>query len=189
MNIFTFFGYLSGVVSVFCYLPYIRDILLKKTKPKRASWIIWATLGLVAFFSQLFKGANNSLWMPGIQTIGTIIIAVLSLRFGVGGFVKGDILSMLAAFFGIILWFFTKEPLFALLITIAVDTIGEVLTIIKSYKNPETETLLTWILASASGLLSAISVGSLNWILLIYPIYFFVINLIVVVAIVKGKRN
>ncbi|KKT58129.1 MAG: hypothetical protein UW52_C0064G0012 [Candidatus Gottesmanbacteria bacterium GW2011_GWA1_44_24b] len=62
------FGLLSAVIFPISYFPYVRDTLRGKTKPERASWFIWATLGAIAFFSQLAKGATDSLWLSGLGT-------------------------------------------------------------------------------------------------------------------------
>ena len=83
---------------------------------------------------------------------------------------------------------FTKDATIALLIVIAVDCSGSILTITKSYKDPESETMSTWILASISGLFGTLSVGVFNWILLIYPLYILFANFAVTLAIVLGKR-
>lgn len=185
-----FLGYLSGILSLLAFIPYIRDILLHKTKPERASWIIWAVLGAIAFFSQSAKGASDSLWMPGVQTLGVFIVVLLSIKNGVGGLgKKRDAISLIIAFLGIILWFLTKEALVALLIAIGIDFIGVVLTVIKAYKDPESETMATWVLASLAGLFSAFSVGHWNFSLLIYPLYIFLANLLVVIAIQLGNKN
>lgn len=182
-------GLLSGIISVICYVPYARDILLHKTKPERASWLIWTVLGSIAFFSQLAKGATDSLWMPGVQTFGVLTIFLLSIPYGEGGLKHRDIKALLFAILGIILWFFTKEAAFALFITILVDIAGSLLTIVKAYEDPKSETLSTWFLAGLSGFLAVFAVGSLNWILLSYPIYIGIINWAVVVAMVLGRKK
>ena len=189
MNILGILGILSGLLSAICYLPYIRDILLGKSKPERASWFIWTVLGSIAFFSQLSKGATNSLWMVGVQTIGVVIISLLSIKFGSDGFSKRDIFALLIAAIGVIMWFFTKDASIALYITILVDAAGSILTVIKSYEDPESETISMWILASLGGLLSALAVGQLNFILLLYPVYICLANLSVVTAIYLGRRK
>ena len=102
-NMLQLLGLLSGFISVICYLPYIRDIVAKKTKPEKASWLIWSVLGSIAFFSQLAKGATDSLWMPGVQTFGVAVIFLLSLKYGVGGLTKRDLVALLLSFFGLIL--------------------------------------------------------------------------------------
>jgi len=183
------FGFLAALLSIFAVLPYIRDIFKGKTKPERASWLIWTVLGSIAFFSQLAKGATNSLWMVGVSTLCVLIVSILSIKFGTGGFAKRDKISLTFAALGILLWFFTKEAAIALMITIFVDLMGSSLTIIKSYEDPESETISTWILAFISGIFAALSVGEWSFILLVYPLYIFLANLSVVVAILLGKKR
>jgi len=188
MTTLQFFGYLSAIVNIVALIPYIRDILKGKTKPERASWFIWTILGIIAFLSQLAKGATNSLWLVGASVFGAFVIAVLSLRYGTGGFTKRDKISLSIAGLGILLWFFTKEASLALYITILVNSVGSYLTTIKAFTHPNSETLSTWILATFSGIFSALSVGKLSFILLIYPLYVVIANFLVVIAILLGKR-
>ena len=189
MNTLQILGFLSAVICFLAVIPYIYDILKGKTKPERASWFIWTALGSIAFFSQLAKGATNSLWMVGFSTLAVLIVSLLSLKLGYGGFSKRDKISLSVAAFGILLWFITKEAAFALYLTIFVDLIGTALTTIKSYESPESETLSTWIIACVAGVLSALSVGEWNFILLIYPFYIAIANLAVVVAILLGRKE
>ncbi len=169
-----FWGIVSGILGFVCCLPYIRDILLKTTKPERASWFIWSTLGTIAFFSQFAKGATTSLWMTGADTLGVLTIFILSLKYGQGSLSSNDIKALVVAFIGLILWYFTKEAAIALLIVIVIDTAGAVLTINKAYKDPESETMSTWLLSGLAGLTAIFAVGSFNWILLSYPIYIYI---------------
>jgi len=61
----------SGILIIISFFPYIQDIFKHKTNPQRASWLIWAILGAIAFFSQLAKGATHSLWFTGLQELAT----------------------------------------------------------------------------------------------------------------------
>ena len=183
------FGLFAGVLSLVMYIPYIRDIFRKTTKPERASWLIWSVLGGTAFFSQLAKGATDSLWLTGVQTLGVFLIFILSIRYGVGGLVRRDIVALVAAGAGLILWYLTNEAAIALVFVIIIDAIGGALTVLKSYEDPGSETLITWLLSGTSGIFAALAVGSLNYILLAYPIYIVAINYAVVVAILLGKAR
>jgi hypothetical protein len=135
------------------------------------------------------KGATNSLWMTGADTVGVAITFILAIRYGVGGLASKDIKVLIVALLGLILWFFTKEAAFALFIIILVDGAGSILTILKAYKNPGSETLSAWFISGLSGLLAAFSVGSANWILLSYPLYITLANWSVAGAILFGKRK
>jgi hypothetical protein len=182
-------GILAGILSIIMYLPYIKDTIKGITHPHRASWLIWSSLGLIAFFTQLAKGATNSLWMTAAQTLGTLLVFLLALKLGVGGFNKRDKISLLVAALGLMIWLFTKEAAYALLITIAVDAIGAGLTAIKAYEMPESETLITWILSAVSGLLGAIAVGKPSFILMAYPLYVFLANSWVIAGIYLGHKR
>lgn len=183
------FGLLSAFLSAICYLPYLRDIFRKTTKPERASWFIWTVLTCIAFFSQLAKGATNSLWLTGVEAIWVTVIFLLSIKYGIGGFKRRDIVALIIAFIGLVLWTLTKDATYALLLTIIVDGTGAVLTILKAYENPASETLSTWLLDGIAGLFAMFAVGSWDFVLLVYPFYIFIINLAVAAAIIVGKRS
>lgn len=182
-------GIVSGLLSALCYLPYIRDILRKTTKPERASWFIWSVLGSIAFFTQLAKGASDSLWLPAVQELGVTIIFLFSIKYGVGGLTKRDLVALLVAAVGLVLWYFTKEAAIALYIVIVVDGAGAILTVIKAYEDPESETMSTWLLAGISGFFAMAAVGAWDIVLLSYPFYIFVINIAVIAAMILGSRK
>jgi hypothetical protein len=183
------FGYISAVLSLLMVVPYIRDIFVAGTKPERASWFIWTVLGFIAFFSQSAKGATDSLWLTGGQTLAVLIVFLLSIKYGVGGLTKRDTRALIAAGIGLVLWYITKEAAWALLIVIAVDSAGTILTVLKSYEDPESETLITWIISGTSGIFGALAVGALHPILLAYPAYIIIANYTIVAAMLLGRRK
>jgi hypothetical protein len=183
------FGLLSGLLPLLAGYPYIRDVLKHKTKPHRGSFVIWTTLGAIAFFTQLAGGATWSLLLPAADTLVTAVIFVFSIRYGSGGINRRDISGLALAGVGLILWYFTKQPLVALLIAIGIDAIGTILTVLKTYDAPHTETFSSWLLAALGGLFAAAAVGKLSFALLVYPVYIFLANNAVNVAIIWGKRG
>lgn len=186
---FAFFGYLSGFFAVIEYIPYIRDIFLKKTKPHRATFFIWSVLGGIAFFSQLAKGATHSLWLPGLETATGLVVFMLSIKYGVGGYSKQDKIALFVAGLGLVAWYVTKDAAVALYITIFIDAVGNYLTIHKSFHMPESETTITWIISALSGLFAMLAVGKFDIILLSYPFYIVIANSAVVIAIQLGKQR
>lgn len=185
----TIFGYISALLSILMVIPYIKDIFLLKTKPERASWFIWTVLGFIAFFSQFAEGATDSLWLTAGQTFAVFIIVVLSIKYGVGGFTKRDMRALIGAGIGLILWYITSEPAWALFFVIIIDGIGTSLTAVKAYSDPASETLSTWIMSGTSGILGALAVGAFNPILLAYPLYIVVANYTIVACIVLGRKS
>ncbi len=189
VDILTIFGWLSGILSALCYVPYIRGILKHEVKPERASWFIWSILTVMGFFSNLAIGATHSLWLPGVQGVGVIIVFLLSIRNGYGGLLKRDVVTLMASAFTLVIWYFTRQPVVAVYLTTLIDAMGGYLTVVKSYAEPDTETPITWAMSGAAGFFALLSVGRLDPALLAYPFYIFLINSSVVVAILLGKRK
>src|SRR5262245_54685241 len=185
----TLFGILSGILPALAGYPYIRDIFRHQTKPHRASFLIWTVLGGIAFFSQLAEGATWSLWLTGVDTAVVVIIFTLSLGYGSSGYTKRDIAALILAGCSLVLWYFTQQPVTALLIIIGIDAIGTTLTIIKAHEQPHTETFSSWLLSSLGGLFAMLAVGALSFDLLAYPAYVFMANGAIDVAIILGKRR
>lgn len=183
------FGYISAFFAALGFIPYFRDIFNGKTKPQRVTFFIYSILGSIAFFSQQVKGATNSLWLPGIMTALVFFTFLLSLKHGVGGFAKKDFIVLLIAALGLGVWYFTNEAAIALYIVIIIDAAGTYLTIEKAYKYPATETLSSWALRSLAAFFAFLAVGTLNIILISYPLYIFLIDAAVVAAILLGKRK
>ena len=184
------FGIASGVLSIFAFVPYILDTIARRTEPQRASWLIWAVLGSIAFVSQVFEGATSSLWFAGVQVASTIIILVLSIWVGTGKFLgKTDYMILVAASIGLLLWYFTDNAAYALAITISISLLGGMATIVKAYRDPESETLITWVVSLVASVCAILSVGVVDPTLLAYPLYLFTLYLGFIVAIVLGRAR
>lgn len=183
------FGYISGILILLSFVPYIRDIFKHKTNPQRASWLIWSVLGAIAFASQLAKGATDSLWFTALQELGDLSVFVLSIKYGVGGFAKRDVLTLIGAGISLILWYVTSEPAVALFLIIFIDGLGGVLTMIKSYEHPKTETALLYVLTGLSAFFACLAVGSFNFVLLAFPLYTCAITFGIVMAIKFGRQR
>lgn len=183
------FGVLIAVTLLIGIFPYIRDILKGTTKPERASWLIWTVLFAIAFFTQLAEGARWSLIMPGLNFFVVFFIFMLAVKFGSGGLLRRDVISLIVAGLSLVVWALTKQPLAALLIIIAIDGSAAYLTLYKSYLEPETETLFLWIMSVLSGVFTVLTVNHLRFDLLVYPIFITLADSSVVLAILLGRRR
>jgi len=170
-NMESFFGALAVLLALAQCVPYIYDILRGRTKPQRAAWLIWFALGGVLVFSQMAKGGHASVWVSLMHMAANLTVFLLALKYGYGRFTKLDWGSLALAGFGMVLWWYTKEPATALLIAILVDSIGVALVVKKAYREPHSETLVSWVLGVGVGLSATLAVGSFNPILLAYPVY------------------
>ena len=127
--------------------------------------------------------------MVGVQTLTMTLVFLLSIRRGVGGVGRYDLTMIGAAGLGIVGWLLTDEPAVATAFVVGADAIGVALMLPKTWRNPWSETLSTYVLASMSGVLSAAAVGALDASLLLYPAYFAVANGATAAVIAARRRG
>jgi hypothetical protein len=166
----------------------VRDILRGTTRPHRGTRLIWWTLATTALVSQWADGAGWSMLMLLGQAVTTGLTFALSIRRGVGGLSRLDLTITAIAGLGVIGWFVSSTPVIATACVVFADTLGVGLMVPKTWREPGSETLSTFALASLAGLLGAFAVGALDLSLLLYPLYFFVVNGIIAVLIATRTR-
>jgi hypothetical protein len=181
-------GVLAGAIGVADTVPYVRDILRGNTRPHRGTWLIWGVLALVVCMSPRADGASWSLIMAGTQAIVTSLIFLLAIRHGEGGVSAIEIAMIAVAGGGVVGWILADEPIVATACVVAADLIGAAMMLPKTYRDPESETLATFALASLGGALAVGAVGVVDVSLLLYPVYFCLVNGALAVLIHQRRR-
>jgi hypothetical protein len=169
-------GVLAGVVGVADAVPYVRDTARRSTCPHRGTWLIWAVLAIVVCASQRADGASWSLVMAAVQAVVTTLVFALAIRFGTGGLSPPEVLLIAIAGAGIVGWQAADAPIVATASVVAADLVAAAMMVPKTWRDPSSETLSTFVLASLGGALAAGSAGALEPSLLLYPVYFCVAN-------------
>jgi hypothetical protein len=182
-----FLGVLAGLLGVADTLPYIRDTLRGVTRPHRGTWLIWGVLGIVVCLSQRADGASWSLVMAAVQAVATVIIFLLAVPRGEGGLSRIDVVMIVIAAGGVTGWVLADEPLVATACVVAADSIGVALMVPKTWRDPESETLATFSLASIAAVLAALAVAAPDPALLLYPVYYFLANAAIAMLIVHRR--
>jgi hypothetical protein len=177
-------GLLAGVLTVVDAIPYLRDVLRGSTRPHRGTWLIWSVLAIVACLSQRADGASWSLVMVATQAVTTTTIFWLAIRRGVGGVTPTEFALFGLAGAGVVGWLLADEPVVATACVVAADLIGLALMVPKTWRDPGSETLITFVLGSLAGALAAGAVGELDASLLLYPVYYCLGNAAIALLIV-----
>jgi hypothetical protein len=182
-------GVLAGAIGVADTIPYVRDILRGSTRPHRGTWLIWGVLAVVVCLSQRADGASWSLVMAGTQVVLTTAIFVLAIRLGTGGVSIIDALMITVAGVGVAGWLVADEPIVATLCVVGADLIAAAMMVPKTHRDPHSETLSTFALASLGGALAAGAVGVLDVSLLLYPTYYCLVNGAIALLIAHRRRT
>lgn len=173
-------GQLAGLLVLIAYAPYVLGTVRGTTKPNRATWFIWSVVCIIIAASYWKAGAENSIWVPLLNAFGTTLIALLSLKYGEGGWTRLDKACLLASGISLVLWWLSGNPVIALTINIIIDAIGAVPTVVKTYRDPKHESRGAWMVWLAAYLVNLFAIGSWTYAIAAYPIYLFVQALVMV---------
>ena len=181
-------GIIAGILAIGGYIPYIISILQGKTKPNKATWFIWTIVGGLLAFSYLAAGDIKAIWLPMGYFLGPLIAAILSIRYGYSTWSRLDTICILVAAISIIPWLLAKNAMFKLLINVLIDATGALPTIVKTYREPETEDFTAWSIFFIANILELFAITEWN-LAGIYPIYLFFLAGSIVFFIVFGKAK
>src|SRR5260221_8402391 len=130
---------ISSLLALISPIIYVRAILKGEAKPHRTTRLTILITTVLATASLFVQHDTVAIWLAGVSAFQAIVIFTLSIKYGMGGWAKSDLLCLGIALAGIILWQTTKNPVIALYASIAADFTGMVPTLLKTYHFPKTE--------------------------------------------------
>lgn len=135
------FVILGAILNITGSASYTLSTLKGRAKPNPITWFIWAVVPLVAFCAQIQKGV-------GWQSIMTLMVGFGPLLVFASSFVNKkaywkitrlDVSCGILSIVALILWAVTREGEVAIIISILADLLAGLPTIIKAYRDPESE--------------------------------------------------
>ncbi|TAL49041.1 hypothetical protein EPN83_02085 [Patescibacteria group bacterium] len=183
-------GVIAGVITFLAFVPYIISTVKGDTKPERATWFIWAVVGFLLLTSYHYSGAVSTIWAAVTYFIGPLIVALISVKYGVGGWSVLDKVCLSGAAVSLILWYVTKSAPVALYINILVDFLGLIPTIVKTYNNPSSESRLSWSMSTIGNFVNLLAINRLTLSIIIFPAYFLLnTGTILLLILFRGSRK
>ncbi len=177
----------GSILPLASLIVYARSILKGDTKPHRTTRFVLLLITTLSTASLIAQHDTVAVWLAGVSTLQAIIIFYLSIKRGMGGWAKVDILCLVIALFGIVIWRTTNDPILGLYFAIFADFTGMIPALIKTYKLPHTENVWFFALDTIAGLLTLFAVNSFTAEQIAYPAYVLVINLIMMFLILRPK--
>ena len=167
---------LGAVLSAVGTALYLRDVWCGRTVPHRGSWAVWGVIAVLAAAAHGADGGRWSLLVLVGQGAGTVLVALLAVRRGAGRLTLGNALLLSVAALGLLGWATLSDPTVASACAVLADAAGLAVMWPKTWADPGSETLATYALAAATGLLAALAVPAWDRDLLLFPVYFCVGN-------------
>ncbi len=184
-EIFAIAGIAIGIAS---YAPYLWSVYKGRSKPHAFSWIIWGTLTAIAFFAQWVEGAGPGAWITAFTALLSFIIVGVALFKGEKEITRSDWITFTAAIAAIPLWYFTSDPLPAVILVTGIDALGFYPTFRKSWKRPFEEPAVSYLLSGAKFAVSLPALQVFSIITVIYPLSHVITNAIFVTMILWRRK-
>lgn len=182
-------GWTAGLVCLIAYWPYIVAVIRRETIPNRATWIIWTLVSLIIAISYKNSGGEATFWVPVGYAVGSGIVAILSFKYGEGGWTRLDKFCLTMAVLSIPAWILSGSPKTALLISLAVDLLGALPTIKKSYLEPEKENRIAWSLFAVGCFLNVAALPDWNFWVALYPVAMVMLVSVITFPVLFLRKN
>lgn len=159
---------IGALLSNIAFLPYVFDMVKRRTEPHVYTWLIWVITQGTAVVGVWYGGGG--LGALGL-TVGVVLVAgifFMAFKYGTKNITLGDTITLIAALGGVLVWWQLHQPVLAVILVSVIDALGYIPTFRKSYQEPWSETIKTWALFAAGNLLSLLALDTYNFLTVPY---------------------
>ncbi len=174
--IFTVIATLLGVAA---YFPYLKDMLHGRTKPHAYTWLIWTLTQGTAVFAIWYGGGGVGAINLAVGLFFVFGVFLFSLKYGTKDITISDTITLVLAICAILVWWQLNQPLISVIMISVIDFLGYIPSFRKSYKEPWSETLSTWMIFVLSNSFAILALEEYNTLTLTYIITISLANLFI----------
>lgn len=179
---------ISSLLALISPVVYSLAIFKGEAKPHRTTRLVLLLITSLTTASLFAQGNKVAIWLAGVTTIQSIVVFFLSLKYGMGGWAKMDVLCLFVALIGIAMWQITKNPVIALYFAIGADFTGMIPALIKTYFHPETEVWTFYTLDATAAFFSFLALSRWTPEEYSYPTYIMLVNLAMILLIIRPLK-
>lgn len=185
MNTQEILSAIAGILFVLGFVPYILAVLRDrniplgtpgKAEPKKASWLIWASLDVIIIAGMYAKHSVNGLIVGA--AVGAWFVVILALKYGAPGWTWLDKFCIAGAILGVALWSVFNDPVLAIATSLGVVFLGSVPTFASAFNDPTKEDKLGWTIFWLSCACAVLAIPKMTFEDAAQPIVFFSIETI-----------
>lgn len=179
---------LSSILTIAAAIPYIIDVVSKKTKPRIVSWLIWSTLLGISCAAAFVEQQYTTAILLLLTFLSTLAVALLGWKHGDKKIERLDAVCLAGAIVGIILWWVFNSPSLAVIASIAIDLTGGIPTLVHAWKKPGEETWVTFVLYFLGAVCTLLTVSNWRITAFAYPLFLVIINLAFASVVLVRRR-
>jgi len=179
---------LSTVIMLWSYILGIYSIIRGNFRPQRMTRFLILVFSAIYVISLFVQGDRNAIWLALVSLISTLVIFLLSIKKGMGGFAKLDIIVLVIVVFSIIVWKITNNPVLGLTMSLVADLTSYIPTFVKVWKFPETEEWKFYASVVLANFLNLLSISNYTFSKIILQSYLLGVNAAIILIIVFRER-
>lgn len=166
-----YIGYAAGILGFIPYIFFVLSIRKGKTKLNLAGWSLYTIAMIMIVASNVALGVWQTVWLAIVYVIGQSVVIAFALKEGYFAFSKFDYGCLVVSALGLLLWMYTKNPLYALTLNVLVDALGTLAIAKKTWFHPDTEETKPWGMSLSVAVLNCFAIASFDLSNALYPIY------------------
>lgn len=181
--------FVAAIGSLLAALAYIRAMFRGQTKPNRVTWFMWSIAPLVATAASISSGVGWAVipvFMSGFSPL-LIFAASFFSKKAYWKHTSFDYVCGALSGLALILWYVTSNANVAIIFAMVSDALAAVPTLIKGWRNPETESSWPYIIGIFSPITSFLVATTWAFSEIAFPSYLIAINLLLLLSISRKK--
>jgi len=187
-----FFMSLATIVGAIGYVLYLWSILRGESKPKRMTWFLLASAGWYFVLGNSSLDATDTLPALWVNAVGATLVALLSIKYGKGGWRTTDRVALGGVILTCLVWFTTEHPIVMLFSAAIVDCLALWPTIKDVAEEPESEEAFPWAVTVVGCFLNILALDvtmfqTWQFDTAFTPLYLFAINATVLALILRPQ--
>lgn len=152
---------LSGLIFLVAFYPYIKAIVKREARPRKATWLIWAAGDWIILIGMLANGTTSGQMIAACM--GATTIFLLSLRYGETGWETRDKVCITLSTVAIMLWLYFGESNLGIGFSLLSLAIAAWPTYVSAWDNPRNESAKAWILFEISSVVAVMAIPRMTF--------------------------
>jgi len=187
MSLTIFLIILSNVLSVISVFPYLISIIKGLAKPRIVTWVVWSALTAISCAASISEKQYVTAIFLLVTTLLTFSVAIVGWKHGNKKVEKLDVVCLVGAILGIVVWQLSNSPSLAVIFILAIDLMGGVPTLVHSWKKPEEEEWRTFAISIVSSFCTLLALSSWQITAFAFPLYLFIMSSTYTIIIISRK--
>ncbi len=188
---YDFVVFVAAAVSLAAAFVYIRSMFRGQTKPNRVTWFMWSVAPFVATAAAVSNGADWAIlpvFMSGLCPF-LIFSASFFSKEAYWKHTSFDLVCGALSAVALVLWYLTSNPNVAIVFAIVSDALAAVPTLLKAWRNPQTESAWPFLTGLFAPLTTFVVASTWTFSEVSFSGYLVLINIVLVAAVSKKWIN